>query len=163
MAVLHQEIVRTDHRVLRNVVRAMYRHVLAKNVVVANAQPGRLDLILQILRRFPKAASGEKVIVSANGSAPREIYMRTDDAVGPEFHAFIDHGVRPYSNARLQLRVWMNDRCRVNHRVKSGTSHSDAKPKIGRLRCASCPGSAGIVAGVDVRPTRRHGCWRSRA
>src|SRR5437879_7835528 len=60
--------------------------------------------------------------------------MRTDDAVVPDLHALIDYRVRSYSNGRVELRFRMEDRCRVNHRVKVGHPLAMPSQKLVMLR-----------------------------
>ena len=73
----------------------MHRDVFAENIVVADAQPRRLVLVFQILRRVADDAAGVKLVVRADRRHAREINVRPDDAVRAQLHAFVNHGIRP--------------------------------------------------------------------
>ena len=89
--------------------------MLAKNVVVADAQPCRYAIVFQILRRVADDAAGVKLVARANRRESREINVRADDAICAQLHAFVNHGERSDLDRRIQLRLWMNDGGWVNH------------------------------------------------
>ena len=93
----------------------MHRHVLAKDVVVADPQPGGLPVVFQVLRRFADHAAGIKAVLRADGRQAGQIDLRADDTVRADLHAFINDGVRPDLDRRVQLRPGMNDGGWMNH------------------------------------------------
>ncbi len=115
MRVRRQKIMRADDGVFRQLVGAMHRHVFAKNIVVANAQAGRLALVFHILRRVADDAARVKLVAPANLGHAHQINVRPDDAVGAQLHARLDHGVRADADVRAQLRRRMDDCTWMNH------------------------------------------------
>ena len=113
--VRHEKIVRADDRVLGGFVRAVNRDVFAKNILVADAQPRRLALVFQILRRVANHAARVEPVAGANRRQPGEINVRPDDAVRAQLNTGVNHGERLDSNRRVQLRLRMNDGRRMNH------------------------------------------------
>src|ERR1017187_3963756 len=99
MRVRHQEIVRSDNGLRAGLIRAVKRDVLAKNIVVADAQPRQLAFVFQILGRVPDDATGVKMVVRANFRFAGQINVRPDDAIRAQFDAGINHGIRPDTNA----------------------------------------------------------------
>ncbi len=94
MAVRHQKIVRADAGLLGQLVRTMNRGMFAEDIVVANAQAGRLVLILQILRGVADHAAGVEAVVRANGRVAGQINVRPDDGALADGHRFVNNGVR---------------------------------------------------------------------
>jgi hypothetical protein len=92
--------------------------VFADYVVVANAHPRRFTLVFQILRLVANDAARMEYIVRTGRRQAREINVRPDDAVRAQFHALVNHGIRPDANGRIQLGLRMNDGGWMNHRVK---------------------------------------------
>ena len=86
--------------------------------MIADAQPRRLAFVFQVLRLVTDDTAGMKRIVRADGRQSREINVRPDDAVRAQLHAFVDHGIRPDANGRIQPGFRMNDGGWMNHRIK---------------------------------------------
>ena len=93
----------------------MNRDVLAKNIVVADAQMRRFAMIFQILRGVADDAAGVEFILRADFGDAGEMNVRPDDAMRAEFHALVNHGERPDFGGRVQLCFRMNNGGRMNH------------------------------------------------
>ena len=93
----------------------MSGEVLAENVVVADTQPRRRASVFQILRRVTDDTAGVKLVVGANRRQSREINMRPDDTVRPQFHTFVNDGIRADLNRRIQFRFRMYDGGWMDH------------------------------------------------
>ena len=91
-------------------------------IVVANAQPRRLALVLQILRRAADDAAGVKIIARASRGQSGEINVRPDDAIRAQFDALVNHGIRPDPDRGIQFCPGMNDGGRMNHKFKVADS-----------------------------------------
>lgn len=126
----HEKIVRADYGLLGQFVRAMHRHMLAKDVVAANPEPGGLAGVFQILRRFADHAARIKAVVSANGCPPGQINMGADDAVRADLHAFINDSIGADLDRSVQFRPGMNNSGRMNHNAKNGATSPVAKSKV---------------------------------
>src|SRR5689334_750863 len=115
MAMLHQEIVRADPRLLTDFAGAMHRDMFSKNVVMPDAYSGGLVAILQILRRLSDNAAGKKPVSRANGRLSGYINMRANNAFGANFHRVINHSIRPDGNRGIHFGFGMDNRGRMNH------------------------------------------------
>ena len=92
--------------------------MFAEAVVVADAQPRRLTFVLHVHRLVANDTAGVKPIVRANRRQSREINERPDNAMRAQFHAFVNHGIWPDVNGRIQPGFRMNDGGWMNHKVK---------------------------------------------
>ena len=72
-------------------------------------------VVLQILRRVADDAAGVKPVVRADRRQPGEVNVRPDDALRPDFHAFVDDGVGSDLDGGIQLRFRVNDGGWMNH------------------------------------------------
>ena len=89
--------------------------MLAKYVFVANAHSRRLALVFQILRRLANDAAGEELIAGADDGLARQVNVRSDDALRPDPHAFINDCVRAHSYGGVEGGFRVNDCSWVNH------------------------------------------------
>ena len=96
----------------------MHRHMLAKDIPVANSDPGDLVFVSQILRGSPDNAPGEKPVVGPDGSRSGEVDMRLQDTPRTQSNAPIDHDEGTHLDVQAQLGIGMNDRTRMNHWTK---------------------------------------------
>ena len=110
-------------------VRAVHRHVLAKDVMVPDPQPGRLPVVFQVLRRLADHAAGVEAVVRADGRQAGQIDLRADDAVRADLHAFINDRVRSDSDRRVQFRLGMNDSGWMNHQSQKWANRPDCQAK----------------------------------
>ena len=130
MGVGHEKIARTEHGVLLRFVRSVHCHMFAKDVLIANPQPGWLVFILQILRRFTDDAPGEKLVLRADARKTRQIDMGADDAIRTQFNPFINDGVRSNLDIGWNSGFRMNNGSWMNHNLKSGARVPVAKSKL---------------------------------
>ena len=114
----HKKAPRADYRLRLRPVRAVRRGVLAKDVVVADPQPGRLPSVFEILRRFADHATGIKAVMRADGGQTGQIDVWPDDTVRTDLHAFIDYSVRSNLNRRVQFRPEMYDSGWMDHKIR---------------------------------------------
>ena len=95
----------------------MHSDVLAKDVVVADAQARRFAFELEVLRRLANDAPRKEMVVRADGGLSGQIDVGSDHAVRPCFHTLINHSTRPDANGGVELCFWMYDGGRMNHLV----------------------------------------------
>jgi len=110
-----QQVVRTNDRVLRQGVRAIQGDVLAKDIMLADAQPRWRATKFQIHWRIADDTARVEVVVRANRRGTGEVNVRPDDAVRADFHPFIDHSVRTDANGGIQPGFRMNHGSWMDH------------------------------------------------
>ncbi len=90
-------------------------HVFAEHVAVADLEPGRLALVLLVLRRIADARRTGRPVVGAERGRAVDHRMRTDPARGPMHHVGADDGERPdldvVGELRLRARRRRGGRC----------------------------------------------------
>ena len=116
----HQKIMRAHHRVLAHLAGAMHRHMLVKNIVIANAQPRRFPVIFQILRRIPDHCARVEDIIRADAREPRDIDLRTYPAVRAQLHPRINDGIGAHLDRRMHAGLRMDDGGGMNHERAAG-------------------------------------------
>src|SRR5215472_9907505 len=70
-----------------------------------------------------------EAVFRADGGNAGDVNVRTDYAMGADFHMFIDHTVRANVDCGVEVGFRMDDRCWMNHRAKSEASERIAKRK----------------------------------
>src|SRR5258708_2944468 len=95
------------------------RHILAKNIVVANLYSGRLSGIGRVLRLRADAAKREEAVVRANLSRTMDYYMRHQLAVLAQFHAFAENAVRANRAGRRHFYAGSDNCGGMNHSLGS--------------------------------------------
>jgi hypothetical protein len=93
----------------------MNRHMFPEDVVVADAQPGRLAIVLKILRRLAKDDPGVNGVRRTNRCCPRDMNVRSNPAVRADHHPFIDDRIGTNDDTAVNFRFGMNDGGLMNH------------------------------------------------
>jgi len=118
--------VRADDRFRVRPVRAVHREMLAKDIVVADAQARRLSPVFQILGRVADDAAGMKHIVRPDRRSSRQVNVRPDLAVRAQLHPGVNHGIWPDADGRVQPGFGINDGGWMCHGTK--VAHSPRLP-----------------------------------
>ena len=115
MAVGHKKILRADLRVFAGRVGAVNGDVFAEAVSVADDEPGRFAVVLQILRRVANHAAGVEAVLRADRGVAGEVHMRGKLASRADRDVFVDNRVRADSHALVQLCAGVNNGSGVDH------------------------------------------------
>jgi len=101
----HEKIVVRDTRdelILRRA--AVDRAVLAKRVALADLEPSRLALVLQVLRRGADRCELKDMIIAPDRRGPLDHDMRTDAAARCDRHVRTDHRVGTDLDIAVDIR-----------------------------------------------------------
>src|SRR5262245_38880372 len=93
MAVYHEVVVAADTSGPRVSGAAMNGHALAEDVVVANFQPRRFSLVLQMLRPFAQNRTREHFIALSHDQGAAQMSMRTNDATAADLNLPLQYGI----------------------------------------------------------------------
>src|SRR4051812_50095137 len=103
--------------------------MLPNDIVIADTQTRQRAAEFQIHRRVTDDTTGVKAVVRANDRDAGEVNVRPDDAVRADFHAFVNHDIRPDANRGIQPGFRMNDGGWVNYVPTMGEKGWIAKLK----------------------------------
>src|SRR4051812_15137348 len=89
--------------------------MFAEDVAIADAEPGGIVLILEVLGRIADDATGMKPVAAADLGVTRQMDMRPNNTIRAQFHGFVDDSIRPDLDGGGQFRFRMNDGGRMDH------------------------------------------------
>jgi hypothetical protein len=93
----------------------MHRHMLAKNIPVADPHSGRRAFVFQILRRFANDTTGEELISLTDDRLAGQINMWADNAIRSNRYALINDGIGPNLHGGMEFCLGMDYGGMVNH------------------------------------------------
>jgi hypothetical protein len=120
MGVDHEKIVRTDDSGFAGLGGTMRGEPFAKKIMVADFQPGRLVLVLYVLRRLADDATGVKAVPLSDDSLAGEIDVRPDAAVRSNNHIAVNYSVGADLDGGIQLGLGMDDGSGMDHEMAAG-------------------------------------------
>src|SRR5262249_21958752 len=115
----------------------MNRHMLSKDIVVADFQAGRLIAILEVLRPLPQNGAAEDDVAFPHPQRSAEVHVGPQDAPSPDTHFPFDNHVRTDLDIVGQSGLRRNDGRRVNAgglRVRHAGSRSEWRGSRKRTR-----------------------------
>jgi hypothetical protein len=126
----HQEIPVAQDGVFIESVRTVHGHVLSEDIVVADAQSGRLPGVFEVLRRISQHSSGMDAVSGAQLGMAREVGARAHLTVGPHDDVSVDDGMGTDLTAFSELSRRVDDRCRMDlgghrrHQIRNPTTQA---------------------------------------
>jgi len=118
MTVRHQKIARSDHRLLRRLVRAVHRDMFAKQVPFPNAKSRRLVLVLHILGASPITQRRKNGFPPRSGRV-RQINIRPHHAARAQFNLGVNDCERPDHDGWVEPGARCHDCSWMNHAAQS--------------------------------------------
>ena len=115
VAIGHEYVFRADDGVFLERVGTVNGDVFTERVLLTDNQPSGGSVVFHVLRGIADNAAGMKAVAATDSGVPREMHMRPDDAVGAERDVRVDDGVRADLSAVVNLCVFVDDGCGVNH------------------------------------------------
>ena|ERR1035437_8499754 len=100
----------------------MHGDVFAEDVVIADAQPGWLVSIFQILRRVANDAARVKTIMRTDGRLAGEVSVWPDGAIRSDDDVFVNDRVRADLHGRIESGLGMNNGGWMNHHSEGDTT-----------------------------------------
>ena len=91
VAVDHQEIMGTHHRVLGDLVGTLHGAIFTKNVMGTEAKTGGFVLVFEILRGIADDTTGVELIMAPHGEVACQVDVRSDGALFTDLDMFIHH------------------------------------------------------------------------
>ena len=110
----HQKVARADARRVAFAARAMERHILADQIIVADDELRRLTAKLHVLRLAAQGCMLKDVIARAQSRVSFDDCMRADLTLCADSYVRFDHRVRADARACVQLCARTNNGCRMN-------------------------------------------------
>jgi hypothetical protein len=95
--------------------RAVNRNALAKGVLVANFSASKAAFPFQVLGLQADTCEWKNFIAFAQPRVAVNHHMRVQPAFRTEGYVLANDAIRPDLAFRADLRLGMNDRCRMNH------------------------------------------------
>ena len=154
VGMMHEKPIGSNYSILLHFVGTMDCDLLSKYVVITNAQPRRLTLKFQILRRVADHATSMKPIARPDRCQPGEINVWTDVASLSYFHPFINDRIRPNAHGRVDFCVRMNDGCFMNHLHFSRPNPARKESRKSRIEIAQFSQRSVILGPLGSRPTK---------
>jgi hypothetical protein len=115
VAMGHQQVAIPNLRGFTGCSRTMHGNVLAKNIVVSDAQDGWFTIVFQILRGITYDAARMKAISRANPSDAGNVHVGADFTFRADDDISVNHGVGADSHRWVELRFGVYDCGRVDH------------------------------------------------
>ncbi len=120
MHVCHEEVVAANPRhAMTFFGSTIQRAILPDDIAIADLQTRRFASITEMLWRFADGAELVDLVPAPNGRRAVDNYMRTDPRLVADLYVRTDDRIGTDAHVFSQLDVWIDNRLRVNHPVRS--------------------------------------------